>query len=60
MASEKLHRNTLNIVRGWRDSYLSGHNRVVSQQKYVWPDNLTGASRKIIASPDVNHRAAEA
>ena len=47
-------------MRGWRDSYLSGQNRVVSQQKYVWPDSLTGASRKIIPSPDMNLRAAEA
>ena len=32
---------------------LSGQKWDMSEQKQVWPDNLTGASREIICSPEI-------
>ena len=38
------------FVAMWRNEYLSGQKWVASEQKYVWPDNLTGVSRDIYSS----------
>ena len=34
------------------ERHLSGPKRVVSEQKWVWLDNMTGAIQEIISSPE--------